>query len=147
MRGFRFSSRMIENIRVEKVKLKLKLLNDQDIVQDLNNVYLNQFYTVRIEITNRNKYPIFGMLRHIPVCKDPPYTYEKKVLINGVLQFSIGKPLDSNETMIFELGIVFIEKGDYEWGALFDEMPDWKDGNLTIKKQHLQREQLKFKVQ
>lgn len=146
LRGFRFSSKMIEVLEVEKVGISLKLLDENDEIVDLDNAQLNTFYTVRLHLTNRNKHNVFGIVRHIPVCKDPPYTYEKKILINGVLQFSIGTSLMPREARSYDLGIVFLEKGEYEWGVLFDEVDGLEDGNITIKKQHLQREQLKFKI-
>ena len=146
LRGFKFSSKMVEVLEVEKIGLSLKLLDTNDSEVELNNVSLNGFYTIRIQLTNRNKAPIFGMLRHIPVCKDPPYTYEKKVLINGVLQFSVETPLIEGESREYDLGIVFMEKGECEWGVLFDELDNWTSGSSEIKAQHLQREQLKFKV-
>lgn len=86
------------------------------------------------------------MLRHIPVCKSPPFSLDKKILFNGVLQSSIGNQLLEGEYKEFDLGIVFLEKGEYEWGALFDEMTGYDTGNLSIKKQHIQREQLKIMV-
>lgn len=146
LRGFRFSSKMIEVLEVEKIGISLKLLDEKDNLVDLNNVRINTFYTISVHLINRNKNPMFGIIRHIPVCKDPPYTYEKKILINGILQYSVEKPLESGETRLYELGVVFLEKGEFEWGALFDEIDGWRDGNINIKKQHLQREQLKFKV-
>lgn len=146
MRSFRFSSRMIEVLEVEKIKISLKLLDNNDEAADLNNVKLNKFYKIHLQLTNNNKNVIFGMLRHIPICKDPPYTYEKKILINGVLQFSIETPIKSGERRAFDLGIVFLEKGEYEWGALFDQIDGWENGDMSIQKQYLQREQLKFKI-
>lgn len=146
MRGFRFSSKMIQALEIEKVGIKLELLDVNGKAVDLGNVLLHTFYAVRIELKNRNKAPIFGMLRHIPVCKDPPYVYDRKILINGALQFSIESQLKPGETRLFELGVTFMEKGEYEWGAIFDEMSGWDDGNISIKKNHLQKEQLKFTI-
>jgi hypothetical protein len=146
LRGFKFSSKMIEVLEVEKIGIQLKLLNENNEEVDLNAIESNKFYTIHVRLTNRNKYSIFGIIRHIPVCKDPPYTYEKKILINGVLQFSIEQSLDPGHHRNYDLGVVFIEKGEYEWGVLFDEINDWEEGHINIKKQHLQREQLKFTV-
>lgn len=146
MRGFRFSSKMIEVLEVEKIGVSLKLLDAEENELDVTNVQMNTFYTIRVKLTNRNKSPIFGIIRHIPVCKDPPYAFEKKVLLNGVLQFSIVDPLEPGDHRTYDLGILFIERGEIEWGALFDEIDGLEEGNVNIKKQHLQREQLKFKV-
>lgn len=146
LRGFKFSSKMIEVLEVEKISIQLKVTGENDVEVDLDNIQANKFYTISVKLINRNKHEIFGIIRHIPVCKDPPYTYEKKVLINGVLQFSPETPLGPGEHRIYDLGVVFIEKGEYEWGALFDEFANWREGDVNIKKQHLQREQLKFTV-
>ncbi|KAG0681495.1 hypothetical protein C6P40_004736 [Pichia californica] len=147
LRSFRFSSKMIEVLEVEKIGLSLKLLDEKENVVDMEKVQLNTFYTVRLHLTNRNKHEIFGIIRHIPICKDPPYTYEKKILINGVLQNSVESAVSPGESRTYDLGIIFLEKGEYEWGALFDEIDGLEEGNVNIKKQHLQREQLKFKIQ
>lgn len=146
LRSFRFSSKMIEVLEVEKIGILLTLLDQENQPVDLNNANLNRFYTVRLQLTNRNKHLIFGIIRHIPVCKDPPYTFEKKILINGVLQYSVETPLKPGESRTYDLGIVFLEKGECEWGALFDEVEGWEEGDINIKKQHLQREQLKVKI-
>ena len=137
---------MIEVLEVEKIGILLTLLDQENQPVDLNNANLNRFYTVRLQLTNRNKHLIFGIIRHIPVCKDPPYTFEKKILINGVLQYSVETPLKPGESRTYDLGIVFLEKGECEWGALFDEVEGWEEGDINIKKQHLQREQLKVKI-
>lgn len=147
IRGFRFSSKMIEILEIEKIGISLQLLDEKEKYVELNKVKLNEFYTIRVTIQNRFKTPVFGMIRHIPVCKDPPYAYEKKILINGALQFSVEKRIQPDTTKFFDLGITFIEKGEYEWGAVFDEMSGWDTGNIAIIKHHLQREQLKFTIQ
>lgn len=147
IRGFKFSSKMIEILEIEKISIVLQLLDDKDTPVETNRVQLNEFYTIRVTIHNRFKIPIFGMVRHIPVCKDPPYAYEKKIMINGALQFSVESRIQPDTSRIFDLGIVFIEKGDYEWGAVFDELNGWDTGDIAIKKHHLQREQLKFTIQ
>jgi trafficking protein particle complex subunit 9 len=146
MRGFRFSSKMIKALEVEKIGVSLKLLDTSGKDVDSTKVLLNTFYTVRASLTNRSNAPIFGIMRHIPVCKDPPYVFEKKIFVNGILQFSIESPLESGEERLFDLGIVFMEKGECEWGVLFDELTGWEEGRTDIKEQHLQREQLKLKV-
>ncbi|QPG73633.1 hypothetical protein FOA43_000945 [Brettanomyces nanus] len=145
LRSIRFSSKMVSILEVEKIGLNIQLLDTQEKEIDSDAVQLNTFYTLRVILKNRNDTAVFGMLRHLPVCRGSGTPLEKKVLFNGVLQKSIGKELKPGESRQFDLGIVFLEKGEYEWGALFDEM-EKISGKMAIKDQHLQREQLKVKV-
>ncbi|GMM30800.1 Trs120 protein [Martiniozyma asiatica (nom. inval.)] len=147
IRSLKFSSKMLSTIAVEKVSLKLNLQDQSDItVSDTSSVEMGELYSVTVTIKNSYKKPFWGMLRHIVACKNPPYNIEKKVIINGVLQFSIGLPLSPGESRMFTLGVVFLEKGDYEWGVLFDELSGYENGHIEIKRQYLQQEQLKISV-
>ncbi|VEU22500.1 DEKNAAC103457 [Brettanomyces naardenensis] len=145
LRSIRFSSKMVNILKIEKIGIILSLLDTNGEMTEREDVKLNTFYTLRVKLVNRSDVGVFGMLRHIPVCKSPGTPLEKKILFNGVLQSTIGRELKAGESRNFDLGIVFLEKGEYEWGALLDEM-DESTGKLAIKEQYLQREQLKLKV-
>lgn len=143
IRSLKLSSKMLNMIELDKMVVSLELKDENNLtVSDLSSVKIASFYSVKITLLNRYKDPVFGMLRHIVVCKNPPYTMDNKVLFNGTLEFGIGDQLCSGEERSFHLSIVFLERGDYEWGALFDQLDD----HLNIKKQHLQRQQLKLTV-
>lgn len=144
IRSLKLSSKMLNIIEVDKVIISLELYDGQDQkINNLSDLKISSMYSVRVTITNRYSYPIFGMLRHVIVCKNPPFNMENKVLINGTLQFGIGDELESGASRTFDLGVLFLQRGDYEWGALFDQL----EGEfLAIKKQFLQRQQLKLTV-
>ncbi|KAH3662325.1 hypothetical protein OGAPHI_005576 [Ogataea philodendri] len=146
LRSIRFSSKMVSGLEVEKIGLVLDILDTQDKKVDPESLELNEFYSIRLKIINRNLDPISGMLRHVPICRSSSASIEKKILYNGVLQFSIHEPIQPNESRELILGVVFLEKGEYEWGAIFDEMTGYDGQLISLKHQHLQREHLKIKV-
>ncbi|KAG7748788.1 hypothetical protein KL912_001850 [Ogataea haglerorum] len=146
IRSIRFSSKMVNALEVEKIGLVLDVLDTEDRVVDPESLELNQFYSIRLRLTNRNSCAVAGMLRHVPVCQSVFASIDKKILYNGVLQFSVERPVLPNESREFVLGVAFLEKGEYEWGAIFDEMDGYEGGVISLKHQHLQREQLKIKV-
>lgn len=147
LRSIRFSSKMANMIAVSSIDIKLELHDENGQKVIFDDVKLSEFYTVRTYLINRGSHEIQGMLRQIPVCKGSRLPLEKRILINGVLQQSIGMPLKANSSRTFDLGICFLEKGEYEWGAVFDEMHMIGDsGNLNVVEQHLQKEQLRMKV-
>ncbi len=147
LRSIRFSSKMANMIAVSSIDIKLELHDENGQKVIFDDVKLSEFYTVRTYLINRGSHEIQGMLRQIPVCKGSRLPLEKRILINGVLQQSIGMPLKANSSRTFDLGICFLEKGEYEWGAVFDEMHMIDDsGNLNVVEQHLQKEQLRMKV-
>ncbi|GME75878.1 unnamed protein product [Ambrosiozyma monospora] len=145
LRSIRFSSRMVEILEVEKVGIVISIFDTNGNPIDQDSIELGEFYSIKIKLVNRNSWPVFGMLRHIPVCRSSSGSLERKVLFNGVLQFGIPDPIESGKSVEFDLGVVFLEKGEYEWGALFDEMEE-RNGQIPMKQQHLQRQQLKLKV-
>lgn len=145
LRSIRFSSKMVGILEEGRIDIALALETSAGEAAQ-GSVALNRFYTVRIRVENRGGSAVFGMIRHIPVCKSSRMPVERRILVNGVLQYGIGEKLAPGETREYRLGVVFLEKGEYEWGVLFDEMSDGSDGAVEIKGQHLQREQLRFEV-
>lgn len=149
IRSLKLSSKMLSFIEVDKLVISIDLLDNKGEPCNMSQITLSQVYTVRVTLINRNAYPVFGMIRHVVVCKNPPFTIDDKVLINGTLQFAIGQQLLPGTSRHFDLEAVFLERGSYEWGALFDLM-ELADGSalesLAIKRQFLQRQQLNFSV-
>lgn len=147
IRGLKLSSKMLNIIEIDKIVVSLEVYDDQDRkVDDLTQIKLSSMYFIKVTITNRYSYPVFGMVRHVIVCKNPPFNMDSKVLINGTLQFGIGEELISGESRSFDLGMVFLQRGDYEWGALFDQLKTVENEMISIEKQFLQRQQLKLTV-
>ncbi|ODV85551.1 hypothetical protein CANARDRAFT_175999 [[Candida] arabinofermentans NRRL YB-2248] len=146
LRSIRFSSKMVNALEVEKVGISLSLRHHSNNPVDYENIQIHEFYTVELKLTNRNKKAINGIIRHVPICRSASISIEKKILYNGVLQFSLEDSMEPGDSRVFKLGITFLEKGEYEWGAMFDEMDGYDTGSISIKHQHLEREQLKLKV-
>lgn len=97
-----------------------------------------QLVTIRTKIINRSNYDLRGIIRHVPLSNNG-LPIDRRILYNGVLQLNIAEPIKPGESQEFDLGIVILEKGEYEWGAIFDEQI-FNKNNVDL--QHTQREPL-----
>lgn len=107
------------------------------------------FVTIKTKIINNTSRSICGILRHVPgvapglsandsnmngnannnnLSSTPAAnnnssnnSLDRQILFNGVLQRII-PPIKPNCTKIIDFGVIFLEKGEYEWGAMFDEI-------------------------
>ncbi|CDK29725.1 unnamed protein product [Kuraishia capsulata CBS 1993] len=145
LRSIRLSSKMVSILEVEKIEIKLRLLNGSGDEVSLEKIALNEFYTVEATVVNRSSVPVKGMFRHVPTLHSQHPSVEKRILFNGVLQRSIGDAISPGSSKSFELGFVVLVRGEYEWGAIFDEMP-LSPGQTTFAKgtQHVLRRSLVF---
>ncbi|ODV98472.1 hypothetical protein PACTADRAFT_31864 [Pachysolen tannophilus NRRL Y-2460] len=163
LRGVRLSSRMLNILKVESVGLEqfiLRNVNDDEtsnsnqlLSKKDNLAYdlkLEDFYIIKTKIINRTHTPITGILRHVPVSKSSSLSIERKILFNGVLQYTLPSTIMPGESFEVDLGICILEKGEYEWRSIFDqfEMVDDKisEGKVDIVGSHAQRESLLIKA-
>lgn len=153
LRGIRLSQRMVSVLRIEKIGIEMSLVSDSRGAQsvtadeDGNNTKNNGLYwevqteqlvTIRTKIINRSNYDLRGIIRHVPLSNNG-LPIDRRILYNGVLQLNIAEPIKPGESQEFDLGIVILEKGEYEWGAIFDEQI-FNKNNVDL--QHTQREPL-----
>ncbi|GMM35913.1 Trs120 protein [Saccharomycopsis crataegensis] len=143
LRGIRLSQRMVSVLRIEKIGIEMQILNDHQNIKN-NGLYwevsTEQFATIRTKIINRSNYVLQGFIRHVPISNNHG-PIDRKILYNGVLQLNIGQEgILPGESKDFDLGVVILDKGEYEWGAIFDEQIF--DSNNSVDLQHTQREPL-----
>ncbi|OBA20036.1 Trs120-domain-containing protein [Metschnikowia bicuspidata var. bicuspidata NRRL YB-4993] len=84
-----------------------------------------RFYILRTRVINHTTRSISGMLRHIPFPLNAPTKHDllidQKILYNGFLQSHVSKnAIGPGETYEREIGFMIMEKGQYEWGCVFD---------------------------
>lgn len=104
----------------EENNVELKMHNDKFILER------EKFYILKTRIVNHTDHSIVGVLRHLPfpsrVSNRQDLSIDQKILYNGVLQIHIGGDvLEAGGTYERELGFMILEKGQYEWGSIFDE--------------------------
>lgn len=123
-RGIRLSSKMVSILEMEKIAIQVNLFDDSGnclpCLDGTHHVKVHEFYTLQVDILNRTDETIGGMLRNVPI-SESSNTIDKKVLFNGVLQYPLERVLQPGETRSDRVGVVFLEKGHYQWGYLFDD--------------------------
>ncbi|ODQ81901.1 hypothetical protein BABINDRAFT_160132 [Babjeviella inositovora NRRL Y-12698] len=121
LRGIRLSQKMVNILKVQKAFLELTLSNAKRTGMNWD-VVCEDFFTVKTKITNYNDCPIVGVLRHVPCSiSDPAKSVDRKILYNGVLQHAT-LSIAPGQTVLFEMGVCVLDKGEYEWGVIFEEL-------------------------
>lgn len=137
MRGVRLSQRMVSVLRIEKIGIEMSLLGAVNTGLYWE-VKAEEFVTIRTRIVNRSNSPLKGIIRHVPISNNNA-PIDRKILYNGVLQLNVSPGVAAGQSQEFDLGMVILEKGEYEWGAIFDEQI-FNDKDVDL--QHTQREPL-----
>lgn len=139
LRGIRLSQRMVSVLRIEKIGIEMCIFGGNTKNSGFYwEVDTEDFVTVKTKITNRSNYVLKGILRHVPLSGSLSGSLDRKLIYNGVLQVMVDA-IAPGESKEVELGVVILEKGEYEWGAIFDELL-FNDQNVDL--QHTQREPL-----
>jgi hypothetical protein len=130
LRSMRLSPRMLEAIKLDDVKIEMKLVPDDsaDAVRRLGKmkfeVGVDEFYTLETSILNRSTRPISPLLRLQPHLSDLPHTtaldLDKRFSWTGALQSKLPVLPPGGECQ-YELGIVALCSGTFEMGATVDE--------------------------
>lgn len=133
LRSLRFSPKMASILIINEVEVETAIALDGEDFKPgrIQNLQVDQFYTMRTTITNHTDHEISGFVRQLPLpaTTSPAanlaklLSIEKKILINGVLQqkFPTMAPLDS---IHIDTSFVILEKGEYEWGTVVDLMTE-----------------------
>ncbi|KAH3672391.1 hypothetical protein WICMUC_004227 [Wickerhamomyces mucosus] len=121
-RGIRLSQRMQSILRVDKVTIDISL---KDIEFQLRGTYYkikkDQFLTIKVQIMNNTTRDLKGVLRNIPLSSNYN-SLDGRLLFNGALQVIVQEKIKPSEVYEFEIGVVILEKGEYEWGAVFEDL-------------------------
>lgn len=136
-RGIRLSQRMLTILKVEKVNIEVTVEDTREKKGIHNIVQIDEFFTVNIKVHNNTTKTIGGVLRNIPIASNYG-SIDRRLLFNGVLQQTLDSPINPGETVELKIGAVILEKGEYEWGAIFDEI----DSEQT----HIARDPLRIRA-
>lgn len=131
LRCIRFSSTMTNSLIFDSILIQHSIYEEDSedaALEKKNNHYIlerEKFYKLRTVITNSTNKSISGTLRHIPfpvhAATKQDRSIEQKILYNGVLERHIGKDeIAPGEKLELQLGFLLLEKGQYEWGCIFD---------------------------
>lgn len=146
LRGIRLSWKMLNILRVDTVEIEHKIFYQDQLITESDSLSykldLEKLYTIKTTVINRSSKELYGMFRHIPISKSTSMSIDRKLLYNGVLQFHLPHLLGANESVDFEMSMCVLESGEYEWGAVFDELKVDQDGNIEEGETHTQRRSL-----
>ncbi|KAF2810649.1 hypercellular protein-like protein HypA [Mytilinidion resinicola] len=138
LRGIRLTSRMVEAIKLDDLKISMHITSDyeddDEIVRQTGaakfEVYVDEFLTLKTKIHNRSSTPIYPLLRLQPSLANLPHNaaldLDKRFSWTGVLQRKL-PVLQPGQTMESELGIVLLCSGVFEVSATIDEIRVWVD--------------------
>jgi hypothetical protein len=134
LRGMRFTSRMVEAIKLEDVEICTSITSDyptegEDTVRQIGRskfeVHVDEFLTLTTKITNRSPKLISPLLRLQPYLAGLPHNValdlDKRFSWSGVLQRKL-PALQPGEFVETELGIVALCSGVFEIGATVEEV-------------------------
>ncbi|CCH43722.1 Transport protein particle [Wickerhamomyces ciferrii] len=139
-RGVRLSQRMLTTLKTDKLNIKIDVKTEsQDHPVQTKGLYklipIDEFFTINIKIHNNTSRSIKGVLRNIPMASNFG-SIDRRLLFNGVLQQPLLNSIKPDETLEFKIGAIILEKGEYEWGVLIDE--------LDSERSHIARDPLKI---
>ncbi|ODV72640.1 TRAPPII-specific subunit TRS120 [Cyberlindnera jadinii NRRL Y-1542] len=120
-RGIRLTQKMLTVMRVEKVNVSIDIEGEVARTGRFRHLTPGEFFTVNVTIENKTERALKGTLRNIPTTS----TYgsiEKKILYNGILQMPLDEDIAPGTSVTHSMGAVLLESGEYEWGAVFDEL-------------------------
>ncbi|KAF2797291.1 Trs120-domain-containing protein [Melanomma pulvis-pyrius CBS 109.77] len=133
LRGMRFSSRMVEAMKLDDVLIETSIVLDcptrdntdvRQIGRTKFEVHVDEFLTLTTKVLNRGPSPISPLLRLQPYLASLPHNIaldlDKRFSWSGVLQRKL-PVLQPGETAETELGIVALCSGVFEIGATVEE--------------------------
>lgn len=136
-RGIRLSQRMLSILKTDKVDIQIKIKEQVKQEGVFKVLSTDVFYTVCVEITNLTGDKLDGVVRNVPIASNYS-SIDRRLLFNGVLQKKLSKEIEVGETRTLEIGCVVLERGEYEWGVVFD--------SLVGESQHISRQPLRLKA-
>jgi hypothetical protein len=142
LRGIRFTSRMVEAIKLDDLEIETNIVPDYPASEDDQVVHqfgrakfevpVDEFMTMKTTIRNRSPRPISPLLRLQPHVAGLPHNIaldlDKRFSWTGVLQRKL-PVIKPGDTAVHELGIVALCSGIFEIGAMVDEVELIKSGD------------------
>jgi hypothetical protein len=121
LRGFRLTPKMLSVLKVEKVFVSVSIDGGKSKkVGRYDTLQSGDFFTINITVQNNCKRPLRGTLRNIPTTSNYG-SIERRILYNGVLQQALDNAIEPGASHTVQIGAVVVDRGEYEWGAIFDE--------------------------
>ncbi|TGJ79610.1 hypothetical protein E0Z10_g9140 [Xylaria hypoxylon] len=131
LRGIRLTPRMIEAIKIDEVGIDISVENPQsEQAQDLeNDVFVDEFVQVKVQITNRTNQPVYPTVRIMPSLRNRPVIvaldFTRKFAWNGTLQQTLPL-LNAKSSTELRIGATALCRGEFEISASVEETQLWK---------------------
>ncbi|KAK3359242.1 TRAPP II complex [Lasiosphaeria hispida] len=152
LRSMRLTARMIEAVKVEEVGIEISVVEPSDDEGDdddsassvqtkakkANNVvYVDEFFQLRVRITNRTDQPVYPSLRVMPsLCRRPlnvALDFTRKFAWNGTLQQAL--PLLPGKGHVDVVtGVTALCRGEFEVAASVEETRLWTPSSAEEKR-------------
>ncbi|KAK3945038.1 transport protein Trs120 or TRAPPC9 TRAPP II complex subunit-domain-containing protein [Diplogelasinospora grovesii] len=144
LRNIRLTSRMIEAIKIDEVDIQISVDDPSSsrsgsgagsgaeggVDDGRGNVaFVDEFFNLRVKVTNRTDQPIYPLVRVMPaLCHRPlnvALDFTRKFAWNGTLQ-QVLPMLGAKETTEVTQGITALCRGEFELTASVEETRVWK---------------------
>ncbi|KAH7117675.1 TRAPP II complex [Dendryphion nanum] len=143
LRSIRFTSRMVEAIKLEDVKISTEVLPDTSTGENNNvgriahskyHVSVNDFILLKTTVHNRSAHPVSPLLRLQPHLSGLPHNValdlDKRISWTGILQRKL-PVIPPGQSVESELGLITLCSGIFEVGVTVDEAELLHSGNKT----------------
>lgn len=143
LRGIRLNPKLTETLCYPKIDIVHEVFSEESPDVSLSKsgtlfvLHTEEFYRIKTVITNNSSEPVTGILRNLPYPSIVPtsssllnatlnvnlfknFSIDKKIFIDGLLQYYIGEKITPGSSYQYEIGFIVLERGEYEWGSIFD---------------------------
>ncbi|KAK4453586.1 hypothetical protein QBC34DRAFT_434356 [Podospora aff. communis PSN243] len=154
LRTMRLSSRMIEAIKVDEIGIDIQVVelsapdsSDEEDSQthrdtDTDHILVDEFYEVRVRISNRTNAPIYPTLRLMPaLCHRPlnvALDFTRKFAWNGTLQQALPL-LPGKQNTTVSTGVTALCRGEFEITASVEETRLWEPSEEEVERKRKSR--------
>ncbi|KAK0651941.1 TRAPP II complex [Cercophora newfieldiana] len=156
LRTMRLSSRMIEAVKIDEIGIDIEVVDPsaaqdssdeegsetQQQDNDTDHVFVDEFFEVRMRITNRTDSPIYPSLRLMPaLCHRPlnvALDFTRKFAWNGTLQ-QVLPLLPGKTSTVVSTGVTALCRGEFEITASVEETRLWVMSEEEVEKRRKSR--------
>ena len=126
IRNIRLTPRMVEAVKIDEVSIDILLGNSEKSQSgDLNTAYVDEFFQLKVLITNKTNKPILPIVRLLPaLChrsSNVALDHTRKLAWNGTLQQLLPE-LQGHESSEFVIGMTALCRGEFEFIATVEEV-------------------------
>ncbi|KAK1760757.1 hypothetical protein QBC47DRAFT_334670 [Echria macrotheca] len=153
LRSMRLTSRMIEAVKVDEVGIAIELVDSSLSSSEEDDgeggydkachvVYVDEFFELRVRMTNRTDTPIYPLLRWMPALSHRPTNvsidFTRKFAWNGTLQ-QVLPVLPAKGSLEVSTGVTALCRGEFEVMASVEETRLWVPSEEEEKKKRASR--------